>query len=52
MFVNEASRLNVKNPQDVVNEKLRYFITSRLTADVELFNIPQITEKDILLFFL
>ena len=50
MFVNVASRLNVSNTQDVVNEKLRYFITSRLTADVEPFNIPQITEKDILKF--
>ena len=50
MFVNVASRLNVNNIQDVVNEKLRYFVTSRLTADVEPFNIPQITEKDILEF--
>ena len=48
MFVNVASRLNVNSTQDVVNEKLRYFITSRLTTDVEPFNIPQITEKDIL----
>ena len=48
MFVNVASRLNVSNTQDVVNEKLRYFITSRLTADVEPFNIPQITVKDVL----
>ena len=40
MFVKVASRLNVNNTQDVVNEKLRYFITSRLTADVEPFNIP------------
>ena len=45
-----ASRLNVNNTQDVVMEKLRYFITSRLTADVEPLNIPQITEKDILEF--
>ena len=50
MFVNVASRLNVNNTQDVVNEKLRYFITSRLTADVEPFNIHQITDKGILEF--
>ena len=50
MFVKVASRLNVNNTQDVVKEKLRYFITSRLTADVDPFNIPQITEKDILEF--
>ena len=48
MFLNVSSRLNVNNTQDVVNGKLRYFITSRLTADVEPCNIPQITEKDIL----
>ena len=50
MFVNVTSRRNVNNTQDVVNEKLRYFITSRLTADVEPINISLITEKDILEF--
>ena len=45
-----ASRLNVNNTQDVVKEKLRYFITSRLTAYVEPLNVLQINEKGILEF--